>query len=367
MGSAPGRWILTATVGGSGMAFLDSTVVNVALPTIGREFGATLSGLQWVVNGYMLTLAALILLAGSLGDRYGRRRVFQLGVVWFAVATAICAASVSLPMLVVARVAQGIGGALLTPGSLAIIEASFRSQDRARAIGAWSGLTGVAAALGPFVGANLVTVTVYAALGAVFFLLVIYLQVALGYSALAAGAAALPVTAVMLLLSARSGQLAQRIGPRPQMSVGPLVVAAGLVLMSRIDPGDGYLTAVLPAVLVLGLGLATTVAPLTSTALAAAPRQYAGLASGVNNTVARTAQLAAVAVVPLAAGLTGDLYAAPAAFAAGFGTAMLITAGLAAAGGVLAVAMIRNPFAEDTSTECYHCGVDGPPLKSCPH
>nr|WP_039739318.1 MFS transporter [Saccharomonospora halophila] len=476
--SAAGRRVLAATVGGSGMAFLDSTAVNVALPTIGREFGASsLSGLQWVVNGYMLTLAAFILLSGSLGDRYGRRRLFLLGVVWFAVASALCAGAVTLPMLVVARIAQGVGAALLTPGSLALIEASFRRADRAAAIGAWSGLTGIATAVGPFLGgwlvdagswraifllnlppavavvvvarrrvaesrnpdaarrldlvgtvlavaglggltyalieagargsspvvlatgvtglaalgafvavertgshpmlpprvfaspqftaANLVTVTVYAALGAVFFLLVIYLQVALGYSALRAGAATLPVTALMLVLSAGSGRLAQRIGPRTQMSVGPVVMAGGLLLMIRIDPGDGYLATVLPSVVVLGLGLATTVAPLTATALAAAGERYAGVASGVNNTVARTAQLAAVAVIPLAAGLTGDTYADPTAFAAGFHTAMLITAGLAAGGGVLAVVTIRDPLADrapSARSGHHQCGVDAPPL-----
>lgn len=500
VGTRPGRWVLAATVGGSGMAFLDGTVVNVALPTIGREFGTDLSGLQWVLNGYMLTLAALILLSGSLGDRHGRKRVFQVGVVWFAVASAVCAAAINLPMLILARVAQGMGGALLTPGSLAIIEASFRPGDRARAIGAWSGLTGVASAVGPFLGGwliaagswryifllnvpvavavaavaarhvpesrdaaavpgldvsgavlavaglggvtyalitagegevgpamiaaaavgvaslagfvvcerrsahpmlppevfvsaqfravNLVTVAVYAALGAVFFLLIIYLQVVLGYSALAAGAATLPATALMLVLSARSGQLAQRIGPRTQMTIGPLVVAAGLLLMVRIAPGDSYVTGVLPAIIVFGIGLATTVAPLTSAALSAAAEHHAGVASGVNNTVARTAQLTAVAVVPLAAGLTGDLYANPQAFGEGFETAMMITAGLATAGGVLALAMVRNPFAEReeraqqaaerVTREAvetpqpwegarYHCSVDAPPLDTCPN
>lgn len=482
LGSGPGRWVLAVTVGGSAMAFLDGSVVNVALPTIGREFGAGLTGLQWVLTGYMLTLAALILPSGSLGDQVGRRRVFLIGVVWFAVASAVCAAAVSLPMLILARVAQGVGAALLTPGSLAILEATFRPADRARAIGAWAGLTGVATAVGPFLGgwlvesgswryifllnlpvaaavvalavrhvpesrdpqaarrldltgaalaaaglggvtyalieageqgwgatvlaagavglaalvifvaierhrreamlppgvfaspqftaANLVTLTVYAALGAVFFLLVIYLQVVLGYSALAAGAASLPITALMLALSSRSGQLAQRIGPRPQMTIGPLVMAAGLVLMTRIGPGDSYVVAVLPAVLVLGLGLSATVAPLTSTALAAAARRYAGIASGVNNTVARSAQLIAVAVVPLAAGISGDIYADPRAFVSGFQTAMVITAGLAGAGGLLALATIRNPLAEAAPAPAppdYHCGLDAPPLQHCPH
>lgn len=480
LGTAPGRWVLAATVGGTGMAFLDGTVVNVALPTIGAEFGAELAGLQWVLNGYMLTLSALILLSGSLGDRFGRLRIFQLGVVWFALASAFCAAAVNLPMLILARVAQGVGGALLTPGSLAIIEASFRTQDRPRAIGAWSGLTGLATAAGPFVGgwlvdavswrfifllnlplavaivtvaarhvpesrdpaaaqrldvpgallavtgsggviyalieagrvgaspavlgaaaagalslaafavlerrsdhpmlppavfsarqftaANLVTVTVYAALGAVFFLLVVFLQVVLGYSALAAGAASLPITVLMLALSARAGQLAQRIGPRPQMTAGPLVMAVGLLLMLRIDAGAGYVDSVLPAVLVLGLGLSATVAPLTSTVLAAAAERYAGVASGVNNTIARSAQLTAVAVVPLVAGITGDVYRDPQAFTAGFHQAMTIAAGLAAAGGILALATIRNPFAQrEPEPRRYHCALDAPALDTCPN
>lgn len=482
LGSAAGRWILTATVIGSGMAFLDGTVVNVALPTIGRELGAEMAGLQWILNGYMLTLAALILLSGALGDRYGRRRIFQVGILWFAVASALCAVAFNVPMLILARVAQGVGGALLTPGSLAIIEATFRPGDRARAIGAWSGLTGVATAVGPFLGgwlidsgswryifvlnlplaaatlaigaryvpetrdpsgprldltgallaalglggvtyalieagelgfaapsvvigvvigvctlaafavverrvrypmlppgifasrqfaaANVVTLAVYAGLGASFFLLVVHLQQVLGYTALQAGAASLPITALMLLLSARSGHLAERIGPRPQMTVGPLLMAAGFWLMTRIGPGDGYLGSVLPGVLVLGLGLATTVAPLTATVLAAADDRHAGIASGVNNAAARTAQLAAVAVVPVAAGITGNTYLDPQAFAAGFRVAMLIIAGLVAAGGLLALATIRRPAparAEATRPNReHHCAMDGPPLEGCP-
>ena len=477
-GSAAGRWVLAATVTGSGMVFLDGTVVNVALPTIGTQLGSSLAGLQWVLNGYMLTLAALILLSGSLGDRYGRRLAFQAGVVWFALASAACAAAVSLPMLILARVAQGIGGALLTPGSLALIESVFPARDRPRAIGAWSGLTGVATAAGPFAGgwlvdagswryifllnlplaaavaavtarhvpesadpraarqpdwagavlgaaglggctyalieagqagaapavaaagaagaaalagfvlaerrsrhpmlppgvftsaqftaANLVTAVVYAALGAVFFLLILQLRQVLGYSALAAGAASLPITALMLALSARSGQLAARIGPRAQMSAGPLIMAGGLALMTRIGAGTGYVSTVLPAVAVLGLGLATTVAPLTSAALAAAADRYAGVASGVNNAVSRAAQLIAVAVVPLAAGITGTAYRDPRVFSAGFRTAMWITAGIAAGGGLLAWATIRNPPAPRPpglpEPRGHHCALDGPPL-----
>jgi EmrB/QacA subfamily drug resistance transporter len=454
-GTRRARWVLLATVGASGMAFLDSTVVNVALPQIGRDLDTELAGLQWVLNGYLLATSALILLGGSLGDIFGRRRVFLTGVVVFAAASITCGLAPNVTLLVAARVVQGVGGALLTPGSLAILEASFRSDDRPRAIGAWSGLSGVASAIGPFLGgwlidaaswrwvflinvplavlvvlvtlrhvpesrnvhaprqidfagalliglalaglswglisagdlgwasptvllpligavvalaafvrveqhsshpmvppslfsiaqfraANLVTVAVYAGLGTVFFLLVVQLQTVLGYSALEAGAATLPITLCMLLLSSRSGMLAVRIGPRLQMSVGPLIVAAGFVFMSQVDAGTTYLTGVLPGVLLVGLGLASTVAPLTATALGAVDDDHAGIASGVNTTVARAAQLAAVAAIPLAAGITGDSYRDPAAFSDGFSKGMMIGAALVALGGVIGWLTVRN-------------------------
>lgn len=478
--------MLLATVGASGMAFLDSTVVNVALPHIGEDLDTDLAGLQWILNGYLLATAALILLGGSLGDIFGRRKVFLIGVVVFALASLACGVATTVPLLVLARVVQGVGGALLTPGSLAILEASFRPGDRSRAIGAWSGLSGVASAIGPFVGgylvdagswravfllnlpfavvvivvtlrhvpessnpnavrkvdvpgavlicvalaalnwgliavgdngwgasvvvlplllgvicmglfvvtemrsrapmlppsifssrqftaANLVTVAVYAGLGIVFFLLVVQLQQVLDYSALEAGAATLPITLVMLTLSSRSGLLADRIGPRLQMSAGPLIVALGLLLMSGIGSGDAYLTGVLPAVLVVGLGLASTVAPLTSTALGAVDEGHAGVASGVNTTVARASQLAAVAVVPLLAGITGDSYLDPDAFTDGFRSGMMIAAGLVAVGGVVGAIAIRNPSHEEKAERGpdevagrFHCGVEGPPLARCP-
>ncbi len=446
--------MLAVAVLGSGMVFLDGTVVNVALPHIGRAFHATTSTLQWVLDGYLLTLASLILLGGALGDRYGRRRVFAIGAALFTAASLLCAVSTSAEELVIARLIQGVGGALLTPGSLAMIESSFRPADRARAIGAWSGLGGVAAALGPLLGgylvvavswraiflinlplgvlvivmstrhvpetrdttatqrldvtgallaalglagttyaliegpgngasagvllagvggllmlvafllwehrvanpmmplsifssrqfsaANAVTFVVYAALGGVFFMLVAFLQISMGYSPLAAGAASLPVTLLMLLFSARAGALAQRIGPRVPLTVGPLVIAAGLLLMTRIQPGDSYLTSVLPAVIVFGLGLTLVVAPVTATVLAAADSRHAGIASGINNAVSRVAGLLAVAVLPLIAGLTGKKFYVPSAMTAGFHIAMGACAALAAAGGLLAWATISS-------------------------
>jgi EmrB/QacA subfamily drug resistance transporter len=482
--SSPGRWVLAIAVLGSGLAFLDGTVVNVALPDIGRDFDASTSSLQWILNGYLLTLASLILLGGSLGDRYGRRRIFVLGAGLFTGASLLCAIAPNVEMLIVARMLQGVGGAMLTPGSLAMIEAAFRRGDRARAIGAWSGLGGVAAAIGPLLGgwlvaaiswraiflinlpigifvvamagrhvpetrdpmasgrldllgaalaaaglggttyaliegpgdvsplivaagagglaalvafviverrsanpmmppdifasrqftaANLVTFAVYAALGGFFFLFVAFLQISLGYSAIAAGAASLPVTALMLALSARSGALAQRIGPRIPLTVGPFVIAAGLLLLTTIDPGDAYISSVLPAVIVFGLGLTLVVAPVTATVLAAASQRHAGIASGINNAVARVAGLLAVAVLPVIGGLTGDSFYDPAEMADGFRMAMIVSAALAAAGGALAWLRIsddvlvaepkrrgRAPVAVPTD---YSCGVTGTPLQ----
>jgi EmrB/QacA subfamily drug resistance transporter len=486
-GTPAGRWILIATVLGSGMAALDATVVNVALPAIGKDLGAAISGLQWVLTGYLITLAALILLGGSLGDIFGRRRVFQIGVVWFSVASVLCGLAPNLPLLIGARTLQGVGGALLTPGSLAIIEASFAPDDRGRAIGAWSGMGGIATAIGPFAGgwlvsavswrlifllnvplaaavlwssrrvpesvdpdadrrvdttgavlvviglaavtfaliqgsasgtppvltalmaaigvaalvgfvvverssshpmvpldifssrvfvaANLVTVAVYGALGGTFFLLAVDLQQVLHYSPLLAGAALIPVTVVMLFLSARAGHMAQRIGPRLPMTLGPLIVALALVMMRRIAAGQSYWSGVFPEVVIFGLGLSLTVAPLTVTVLAAVPERHAGVASGTNNAVARAASLLTVAVLPPLARITGSSYRHPAAFSAGFHRACLITAGLCAAGAAIAWVGIREPergppvpaappaAPRPVRRPQICCPIDGPPLR----
>jgi EmrB/QacA subfamily drug resistance transporter len=480
--SRQGRWVVAATVLGSGMAALDATVVGIALPRIGKEFHTGVSSLQWVVTAYTLTLAAFLLLGGTLGDHFGRRRVFAIGVVWFAVASAGCAAAPSATTLIFARALQGIGAALLTPGSLAILQSAFTPQDRSRAIGAWSGLGGLATAAGPLVGGyllaigswrllfllnlplavvvlvvtrrhvpessdasatgridvsgavwavvalstltyalieasgkgwgspavvsclalgavasagfviterrsaapmlppsmfvarqfaatNAVTFAMYGALGGALFLLPVALQQVAGYSPLEAGSSLLPVTLLMLALSARSGRLATRLGPRLQMSVGPLVAGVGLVLLVRLTSDHRYLTGVLPGVLVLGLGLVITVAPLTSTAMSSAPGEHAGLASAVNNDVARAAGLFAVAVLPVVTGLTGDAYLHPAVFAHGFRESVLITGALCLVGSVIAALLIRNdhPGAGEHPRLTQTCaGATAPPMTGAP-
>ncbi|MEU8803644.1 MFS transporter [Spirillospora sp. NPDC048819] len=504
LGTGPGRWILLATVLGSGVAMLDATVVNVALPALARDLGADMAGLQWTVNAYTLTLAGFILLGGSLGDRFGRRRIFLIGVVWFAVASALCGLALNIEMLIVSRALQGVGGALLTPGSLAIIQSSFAPDDRPRAVGAWSGLGGVAAAVGPFAGGwlveaagwrwvfllnvpltavvvlvaarhvpesadpqargrfdvlgaalaalalagttyalteapggdvnatvigaaavaglaaavgfvaverirgrgrplpgrrvrggtgreapqpmlpldvfasrqfsavNVVTFIMYGGMAVLFFLFVLHLQVVGEFSPIAAGSALLPVTVLMLLLSARAGALAQRIGPRLPMTGGLLVAAAGMLMVSRIGADASYARDVLPPVIVFGLGLSAVVAPLTATVLATAEVRHAGVASGVNNAVARAAGLLAVAAIPPLAGLTGDAYENPADFSRGFGIAMATCAAILVCGAVLSFLTIgddalRTPSGEQVEPECKsHCGVGAPQLQPEP-
>ena len=470
--------MIAAAVLGAGIVMLDGTVVNVALPAIGRTFHSGLATLQWTVTAYTLTLASFILVGGSIGDRYGRRRCFVIGVVWFAIASLGCGLAPDPTVLILARALQGVGAALLTPESLAILQATFDPRDRAQAIGTWSGLAGVATAIGPFVGgyliqavswrliflinlplvvavvwialrhvpethdptatgrldaagaglatvglgaliygliegaavgwsagrvvtalatavvatlafvlveqraahpmlplgifrarqftgANLATFAVYGALGGALFLIPIQLQQALGYSPLEAGTALLPITLVMLVLSPQAGKLSQRIGPRVPMTLGPIVAGAGLAALSRMQPGASYTGTFLPAILVFSLGLALTVSPLTATVLAAAPVEHAGLASAVNNAVARAAGLIAVAVVPAAAGLTASSYLHPASFGAGFRTAMLLTGAACALGGVISAITIRRtptPRAAVEESLRLSCPLDAPGL-----
>src|SRR5919197_1121068 len=483
--STQGRGVLAATILGSGMAQLDATVVNVALPRIGTDLDAGLTALQWTLNAYTLTLAGLLLLGGSLGERLGRRRVFVFGVLWFTVASAGCTIAPDPGVLIAMRALQGVGAALLTPGSLAILEAVFRREDRAPAVGAWSGLGGVATAIGPvlggvlvgltdwgwrlvflinvpiaaavvwlaeryvpesrddqadgrldvtgavlaalglaavvygltegprlgwdaplvgclvlgvlilaafvvvearnrnpmmplslfrsrnFTGANIVTLVVYAALSGALFLIPVQLQRVSGFAPVAAGSALLPVTIVMLLLSARMGRFAERIGPRVPMTVGPIVAGVGLALLVRIGADASYVTDVLPAVLVFALGLSATVAPLTATVLAAAPTHQVGVASAVNNDVARAAGLLAVAVMPALAGISQHAYDHPALLSTGFHHAVLIAAGLCVFGGLLSAVLIERvarpeeeAVEEDPTAHCFHCPVNAPNVRS---
>jgi len=472
--SPAGRWVIVATVMGSSIVSLDATVVNIALPSIGEDFGASLSSLQWIVNAYTLTLAGFLLLGGALGDQYGRRKVFLIGVAWFAAASALCTLAPTVEWLIAARALQGVGGALLTPGSLAILEATFVRDDRGAAIGTWSGFGGVAAAAGPFLGgwliqavswrliflinlplaaavmlialrhvpetrnlhaaagvdvpgtilgvlglagvvyaltegqrfgwtspiilvtgiggllalaammviearsphpilplelfrsrqfdaANLVTFIVYGALGGTFFLLPVVLQGVVGFSPIQSGASLLPITLLMFLLSARAGRLSQRIGPRLPMTLGPIVAGGGLALLTRIQPGSSYLQDIFPGILVFGLGLSLTVAPLTATVLAAVGEEHAGKASAINNDVARVAGLLAVAILPQVAGITA--YMDVAVLTQGFHLAMLITSGMCVLGGLVAFFTIRPQPSARPAEPTYHCAIDATPLR----
>lgn len=452
MGTAAGRWVIATSVLGSGIAFIDATVVNAALPSISADLGADLADLQWVVTGYLLTLSALIVIGGSLGDLRGRRRMFVYGLGAFAVTSMVCGLAPGVLTLILARLAQGSAAALLLPASLAMISSTFVREDRGAAIGAWSGLGGIAGAIGPFLGgwliaavswravffinvplcavtmvlavrhvpdtrdleadprvdlaggltlaaalaglvyaliegpptgwglvsvvagvggvacfvafvvverrsphpmvplplfrsrqfsgANATTLFVYAAIGATTFFLVVYLQTGLGYTPLQAGASLLPITILMLFFSARSGAIAQRIGPRIPMTIGPFVVAGGVALLTRVHPGVTYVDGVLPGALVLGLGLVITVAPLTAAVLAAVDDHHAGIGSAINNAVARIGSLLAVAVLPAAAGIATAGGALD--IDAGYTRAMVIASALAAVGGVIAFLTVRR-------------------------
>jgi EmrB/QacA subfamily drug resistance transporter len=455
-GSRQGKLALLASILGSGMAFLDGTAVNVALPVMGDELGAGFSGLQWIINGYLLSLGALVLLGGALGDRYGRRRVFVTGVIAFGVASTLCGAAPSTITLIVARVVQGAAAALLIPSSLSMLQAGFDPEDRGRAIGVWSGFSGITTLIGPllggwlvdavswrlvflinpvfalvtafvalrsvpesrndevrnaaldvtgaalivvalagivfaliegpergwvatpviiaaatgllailafmawerraqnpmlplhifrslqFSGVNSATTVVYFVLSGAFFLLTLQLQRVLDYSAFEAGAAMAPITILLLFLSPPAGRIADRIGPRLPMTIGPIIAGAGLALLARAQPGTSYMSGPLPGIIVFGIGLGFTVAPLTAAALAALPDHLAGLASGVNNAVTRIAGLLAVPLLPLAAGMSGIDRVNADTFAAGFSTAMWISAGFIAVGGLIAWLTVRG-------------------------
>lgn len=433
-----GRWIVTGMVLGFAVTFLSATVTNIALPSIGADLGTDLAGLQWVVSAYLLALASLLLPAGSAGDILGRRKTFLAGIGIFAMGSLACAVSPTLLVLVIARLVQGAGAALMTSANLAIIDASFHPDDRSQAITTWVSGSALAASAGPllggfvvdaiswrwiflaplplvaatiiaarqvpetrddtlgrhldlpsaalalmavagivfaivqgpvdgftelsvvaagavgglaavgfviaqrrrsdpmvpprlfrstqFSGVNVFTLLVDCAVGAVFFFTAIQFQVSFGYTALAAGAALLPMNFVMIVGSPRAGALASRYGPRWLVTTGPVVAAGGLVALALVGDGDSYILGVLPGVLLLGLGLATMVGPLTASVFGAVAERDVGMASAVNNAVAKTGSLLAVALLPAAAGVSNAADAA--GFSDGYQRAMLIAAGL---------------------------------------
>jgi EmrB/QacA subfamily drug resistance transporter len=503
------RLSLLAAIMGSFVVGLDATVVNVALPAIEEDLGGGLAGQQWISNGYLLALASLILVGGSLGDVFGERRVFSIGLVGFGATSMVCALAPSIEVMVAGRVAQGVFGALLAPSALAVIVTAFPPAQRGPAVGSWLAWSGIATVVGPLVGGQLIdaaswrwifainapfvaatlaivfvavpqrpragtrppvdwagallsflglagptlalirqpesgwggmdvylpglaglvflalflareattahpmlplelfrrrnfaagnieTFAMYAGLSVLFFYLVLFLQQVAGYSALEAGMATLPTTAVMFLVSKRAGALADRYGARRFMGGGPLVAAAGQLLMLRVGADADYVTELLPALLVFSIGLSATVAPLTATVLADADEEHAGIASGINNAIARAAGLLGVAAIGavIAAQFTGGLRdridpstlspagrsvvrvaeertlvradvsglppqegarvaaAVEAASVSAFHTGMAISATLVALGGVLGIALVRTPRRRVSCADC---------------
>ena len=463
------RFTLVAAILGSSVAAIDGTIVNVALPAIQRDLGGGLQAQQWISNAYLLTLGSLILIGGSLGDIYGRRRVFELGVGGFGLLSLACAAAPNVDTLIAARAAQGVAGALLTPSSLAIIAAAFSERERGAAIGSWTAWGGIAVIAGPLAGglivdhaswrwifainvplvlvraamadaptvarrvdvlgaglcalglagfvfglieqprfgwgspaiivsllvglaafasfvvyekraahpmlrldlfarrnfsiANLQTLTMYAGLSVLFFFLFIFLQQVAGYSALRAGLTTIPSTLIMFALSRRFGALADRFGPRFFLSAGPLTAAAGVLLFLRVGMGTSYLTELLPALVVFSLGLAMTVAPLTATVLADADESDAGIASAINNAIARVAGLIGISAIGavVATRLTGGTFAPNQASVDAFHVAIVICAALVAGGGAVAAVGIENPRRKVKAAEC-----PGGQLAGCP-
>jgi EmrB/QacA subfamily drug resistance transporter len=473
-----GRWVLVVTAVGSGLVLLEATVVTVALPALERSLDASLAGLQWTVNAFTLTLSGLILLGGGLGDRFGRRRVYLVGVVWFAAASLLCGAAQSVEWLVAGRALQGVGGALVVPGSLALVQSSFRADDRARAVGWWAGLSGMAGAAGPLLGgglvdwagwrwvflvnvplaavvavllvrhvpesrddgparrfdvagallaavglgaltyaliqlaggsgwpaaagllglaalaaflrveqrgvapmlplglfgsrqfssANVASFFLYGALAGLVFLMPIQLQLTTGYTPLAAGLALLPLTVLTLALSARAGALTSRVGPRVPLAVGSLACAAAVLLAVRVGPGSSYLVDVLPVVALTGIGIPLITPAITTTVLSAVPDARAGIASAVNNGVARAAGLVVVAALPVLTGLPQDAVRNPVAFDRGFGAGMLICAGLYLLGGLVVWFGVPRPVAAAApgATHRHHVAAPCPHLQPAP-
>jgi EmrB/QacA subfamily drug resistance transporter len=434
---------------------LDGSVVNVALPHIGRDLHAPLGGLQWTVNAYLLPLAAFVLIGGALGDRLGRRRTFLVGVVWFTLASVLCGFAPNIGFLIAARALQGFGSALLTPGSLSLIQSTLRPDDRARAIGLWAGLGGVASAMGPLLGGylidalswrwiffinvpvalvcvivtlrfvpesrdedvrgrfditgaalgavglgavtyalvqgewpaglagglalvgfvlwemhsrdpmmptsmfrsvefsviNMVTLLIYGAFGGLIFFLVLQLQQVSGFSALEAGAASIPMTLIMLVGSSRAGALGKRIGARLPIGIGATVAAVGFGLLIRVGADTTYWRDVFGPIVVAGLGITLLVAPLTATVLAAAPNHLAGVASGINNAVARSGGLLAVAALPLVAGLSGTEYSNPHALTHAYRMAIAICVGLLVLSAILAFTLLPSRHRDALAAE----------------